>query len=125
MWPLASPALAVDGMAGPRTLLPAGIEKWGVEIHHDLNKALDILKTETKAFLAETQDMAPEKVDEWAGELAGAEWYDSGIGFAVPLADIFQHLDTLKAGKDLHPHTDAYHRQFQFHHEFSKDFLHA
>lgn len=31
----------------------------------DLNKALDILKTETKAFLAETQDMAPEKVDEW------------------------------------------------------------
>ena len=31
----------------------------------DLNKALEILKAETKVFLAETQDMAPEKVDEW------------------------------------------------------------
>lgn len=37
------------------------------------------------------------------GEIAGAEWYDSGIGFAVPLADINARLDTLKSGKDLHP----------------------
>lgn len=36
-------------------------------------------------------------------ELAGAEWYDSGIGFAVPLAEIYERLDTLKAGKDLQP----------------------
>jgi serine protease Do len=36
-------------------------------------------------------------------EIAGAEWYDSGIGFAVPLADINQRLETLKGGKDLHP----------------------
>ena len=36
-------------------------------------------------------------------ELAGAEWYDSGIGFAVPLAEINARLDTLKAGKDLRP----------------------
>lgn len=36
------------------------------------------------------------------GELAGAEWYDSGIGFAVPLDDINRRLDTLKSGKDLH-----------------------
>ena len=36
-------------------------------------------------------------------EIAGAEWYDSGIGFAVPLEDINQRLETLKAGKDLHP----------------------
>ncbi len=36
-------------------------------------------------------------------EIAGAEWYDSGIGFAVPLADINDRLDTLQAGKDLHP----------------------
>ena len=33
---------------------------------------------------------------------AGTDWYDSGIGFAVPLIDILPHLDTLKAGKDLH-----------------------
>ncbi|MBW8884907.1 MAG: PDZ domain-containing protein [Planctomycetia bacterium] len=38
-----------------------------------------------------------------SGEVAGAEWYDSGIGFAVPLADVLKHLPTLKAGKDLHP----------------------
>jgi serine protease Do len=36
-------------------------------------------------------------------EIAGAEWYDSGIGFAVPLVDINSRLETLKAGKDLHP----------------------
>jgi serine protease Do len=36
-------------------------------------------------------------------EIAGAEWYDSGIGFAVPLADINARLETLKSGKDLHP----------------------
>jgi serine protease Do len=35
--------------------------------------------------------------------LAGAEWYDSGIGFAVPLVDILAHLPTLKEGKDLLP----------------------
>jgi S1-C subfamily serine protease/pimeloyl-ACP methyl ester carboxylesterase len=36
-------------------------------------------------------------------EIAGVEWYDSGIGFAVPLADIRERLETLKAGKDLSP----------------------
>ncbi len=36
-------------------------------------------------------------------EMAGAEWYDSGIGFAVPLADILPHLDQLKRGEPLQP----------------------
>lgn len=36
-------------------------------------------------------------------ELAGAEWYDSGIGFAVPLADIQQRLARLQSGKDIFP----------------------
>jgi serine protease Do len=35
------------------------------------------------------------------GELAGFEWYDSGIGFAVPLEDVYRVLPRLKAGKDL------------------------
>ena len=35
------------------------------------------------------------------GETAGVEWYDSGIGFAVPLEDIMAVLDRLKKGKDL------------------------
>ena len=35
------------------------------------------------------------------GETAGFEWYDSGIGFAVPLEDVFAALPRLKQGKDL------------------------
>jgi len=37
------------------------------------------------------------------GETAGVEWYDSGIGFAIPLIDIYAALDRLKTGKDLLP----------------------
>ena len=33
---------------------------------------------------------------------AGAEWYDSGIGFAVPLAGYQRFIDQLEAGTDLH-----------------------
>ncbi len=35
------------------------------------------------------------------GEIAGVEWYDGGIGFAIPMADIHRVLDRLKAGEDL------------------------
>lgn len=38
-----------------------------------------------------------------SGETAGYEWYDSGIGFAVPLEDVLARLPALKTGKDLHP----------------------
>jgi len=45
--------------------------------------------------------------------LAGAEWYDSGIGFVIPLADITDILDTLKKNIDIqigkigiHPRVD-------------------
>ena len=34
-------------------------------------------------------------------EAAGVEWYDSGIGFAVPFADCLAAFEKLKAGKDL------------------------
>jgi serine protease Do len=34
--------------------------------------------------------------------VAGVEWYDSGIGFAVPLESILQRLEPLKQGKDQH-----------------------
>jgi len=37
------------------------------------------------------------------GETAGVDVYDSGIGFAVPLEDIFTVLPRLKEGKDLRP----------------------
>ncbi len=37
------------------------------------------------------------------GETAGVEWYDSGIGFAVPLEDTMAVLDRMKAGDDLLP----------------------
>ena len=35
------------------------------------------------------------------GEAAGVEWYDGGIGFAVPLEDVLAILPRLKEGKDL------------------------
>lgn len=38
-----------------------------------------------------------------AGEVAGAEWYDSGIGFAIPLWDVLPRLPALIAGQDLYP----------------------
>jgi serine protease Do len=34
---------------------------------------------------------------------AGADWYDSGIGFAVPLEDVLRVLDRLKKGETLKP----------------------
>jgi serine protease Do len=36
-------------------------------------------------------------------KLAGVEWYDSGIGFAIPLEHVLKVLPRLKGGKDLHP----------------------
>lgn len=40
---------------------------------------------------------------EAANEMAGIEWYDSGIGFAIPLEDIQRVLPRLKKGEDLYP----------------------
>lgn len=40
---------------------------------------------------------------EQSGEVAGVEWYDGGIGFAIPLADAIASAEKLKAGKDLMP----------------------
>ncbi|MCU0715364.1 MAG: trypsin-like peptidase domain-containing protein [Pirellula sp.] len=31
------------------------------------------------------------------------QWYDSGIGFAIPLADILERLPILQSGQDIHP----------------------
>ena len=38
-----------------------------------------------------------------AGGVAGMEWYDSGIGFAIPMEHIRQVLPRLEKGEDLHP----------------------
>jgi len=35
------------------------------------------------------------------GEMAGTEWYDSGIGFAVPLTGLLERLEQLKSGTPL------------------------
>ncbi len=42
--------------------------------------------------------MSPQGTD----EAAGVEWYDGGIGFAIPLTDINRVLDRMKNGEDLH-----------------------
>lgn len=34
---------------------------------------------------------------------SGLEWYDSGIGFAIPMQDAFESVDKLRAGNDLRP----------------------
>ena len=36
-------------------------------------------------------------------EMAGIEWYDSGIGFAIPMGDVERVLPQLKRGEDLFP----------------------
>jgi serine protease Do len=36
-------------------------------------------------------------------ELAGVEWYDSGIGFAVPMSQVLASFERLKSGQDLYP----------------------
>jgi serine protease Do len=38
-----------------------------------------------------------------ASEVAGVEWYDSGIGFAIPLEQINELLPRMKAEKELKP----------------------
>jgi serine protease Do len=36
-------------------------------------------------------------------EVSGVEWYDSGIGFAIPFEDVLKSIERLKHGKDLRP----------------------
>ncbi len=43
--------------------------------------------------------LSPEAGD----ELAGVEWYDSGIGFAIPMEEVERNLLRLKQGEDLFP----------------------
>jgi serine protease Do len=38
-----------------------------------------------------------------SGDVAGVEWYDGGIGFAIPWRDALASAERLKAGKDLVP----------------------
>jgi serine protease Do len=43
--------------------------------------------------------LSPDATD----EMAGVEWYDSGIGFAIPIEDVQKVLPRLKKGEDLYP----------------------
>jgi len=40
--------------------------------------------------------------NEATGVSAGVEWYDSGIGFAIPAKDMLDSVRRLRAGEDLH-----------------------
>jgi S1-C subfamily serine protease len=44
--------------------------------------------------------MAPQQ---GATEIAGTEWYDSGIGFAVPLGGLADRIEKMKKGEDQRP----------------------
>lgn len=43
--------------------------------------------------------LSPQKTE----ETAGVEWYDGGIGFAIPLEDVYAVFDRLKQGQRLQP----------------------
>jgi serine protease Do len=43
--------------------------------------------------------LSPQKTE----ETAGVEWYDGGIGFAIPLEDVYAVLERLKKGETLKP----------------------
>jgi len=43
------------------------------------------------------------KDDGTISEAAGLDWYDSGIGFAIPFEDVLAVFSRLKEGKDLKP----------------------
>ena len=43
--------------------------------------------------------MAPQGTN----EVAGTEWYDSGIGFAAPLAELTERIEKMKKGEDQRP----------------------
>jgi serine protease Do len=47
--------------------------------------------------------MAPQGSSQGPGEVAGVELYDSGIGFAVPLAPLAEHIESMKKGDDQRP----------------------
>ena len=55
--------IKVKSIAWPRIETPTHWITVGYD--RDLNKALDILKSETRVFLAQTQNIAPEKTEEW------------------------------------------------------------
>lgn len=44
--------------------------------------------------------LAPMSPDD-DGEMAGSQWYDSGIGFAVPITDLMERIEELKSGEPL------------------------
>lgn len=46
--------------------------------------------------------LAPAAMSEAGGGLGGAEWYDSGIGFAVPLPSVLARLERLRRGEDIY-----------------------
>lgn len=36
-------------------------------------------------------------------EVAGLEWYDTGVGFAIPFEDLHARVETMRQGKDIFP----------------------
>jgi serine protease Do len=44
--------------------------------------------------------IVPMSPQQGASEVAGTEWYDSGIGFAVPIAPLAERIERMKKGED-------------------------
>ena len=44
--------------------------------------------------------IVPMSPQQGASEVAGTEWYDSGIGFAAPIAPLTERIERMKKGED-------------------------
>ena len=93
---------------GPRPNMAVGIlsaldRVWGKAIQTDAavspNNYGGPLVDVRGRVLGVLAPLSPESAD----EMAGVQWYDSGIGFAVPLEHIRRILPRLEKGEDLYP----------------------
>ncbi len=102
-WTIAVGRTFEEGPFGSVGILSATNRIWGKAIQTDAkvspnNYGGPLIDIQGRV-LGVVAPMSPHARD----KMAGSEWYDSGIGFAVPLVDIYDQLDRWKTGHDLSP----------------------
>ncbi|MBI84794.1 MAG: hypothetical protein CMJ81_16500 [Planctomycetaceae bacterium] len=102
-WAIAVGRTFDEGTSGSVGILSATNRIWGKAIQTDAkvspnNYGGPLIDIQGRV-LGVVAPMSPHTRD----KMAGSEWYDSGIGFAVPLVDVYDQLDRWKTGHDLSP----------------------
>lgn len=104
-WALAVGRTWSEGVSGPPSvsvgIISAKDRVWGKAIQTDakvspVNYGGPLIDLEGRV-LGILVPLSPQKDD----ETAGVEWYDGGIGFAIPMEDLIAVLPRLKEGKTL------------------------